>query len=66
MKPLFCQRPDRDAPRMKCGYPLPCPHHTATMDTHGRVALPPEWPSTPAIVRLHDIADTLRKDYPSV
>jgi len=23
-----CQRPDRDEPRITCGYPLPCPHHT--------------------------------------
>lgn len=24
----MCQKPDRDCPRMKCGYPLPCPYHT--------------------------------------
>jgi len=23
----FCQAPDRDAPRIRCGYPLPCPYH---------------------------------------
>lgn len=27
-KQLFCQQPDRDVPKIKCGYPLPCPHHT--------------------------------------
>lgn len=25
---LICKRPDRDAPKLKCGYPLPCPYHT--------------------------------------
>ncbi len=28
----FCQQPDRDEPRIKCGYPVPCPHHTITVD----------------------------------
>lgn len=23
-----CDKPDRDVPKIKCGYPLPCPHHT--------------------------------------
>lgn len=27
-----CQQPDRDVPGIKCGYPLPCPHHTVTVD----------------------------------
>ena len=22
-----CQKPDRDEPKLKCGYPLPCPYH---------------------------------------
>jgi hypothetical protein len=25
---LLCKRPDRDAPKLTCGHPLPCPHHT--------------------------------------
>ncbi len=25
---LWCAKPDRHAPKLKCGYPLPCPHHT--------------------------------------
>ena len=25
---LFCKRPDHDAPKLVCGHPLPCPHHT--------------------------------------
>ena len=27
-----CKHPDRDVPSLVCGYPLPCPHHTATID----------------------------------
>jgi hypothetical protein len=30
---LTCRSPDRDSPRMLCGYPLPCPWHTAIIDT---------------------------------
>lgn len=26
--PGFCDAPDRHEPRIKCGYPMPCPHHT--------------------------------------
>ena len=29
---LTCKQPDRDVPRMMCGYPLPCPHHTLIAD----------------------------------
>lgn len=32
----ICQRPDRHEPRLKCGYPLPCPHHTAVVEVAGR------------------------------
>lgn len=24
-----CRHPDRDTPKLMCGYPLPCPWHTA-------------------------------------
>lgn len=27
-----CRHPDRDVPKLMCGYPLPCPHHTAIID----------------------------------
>ena len=30
---LTCKHPDRDCAKMMCGYPLPCPWHTATIDT---------------------------------
>ena len=28
-----CTKPDRDCPELVCGYPLPCPWHTVTVDT---------------------------------
>jgi len=28
LKAKYCEQPDRHVPRIKCGYPLPCPHHT--------------------------------------
>jgi hypothetical protein len=29
----MCQKPDRDVPGIKCGYPLPCPYHTVILNT---------------------------------
>ncbi len=31
-KSIVCDEPDRDVPKIKCGYPIPCPFHTAIMD----------------------------------
>lgn len=28
-KRSYCKKPDRDVPGIICGYPLPCPYHTA-------------------------------------
>ena len=30
---MNCTKPDRDQPELVCGYPLPCPYHTVTIDT---------------------------------
>lgn len=38
-----CPRGDRDVPGIVCGYPLPCPYHTVTIDlepTPPTVAVP--------------------------
>lgn len=29
---LTCKHPDRNCPKLMCGYPLPCPYHTAQID----------------------------------
>ena len=34
-----CNQPDRDVPGIKCGYPLPCPHHTAIMEVGEEAAV---------------------------
>ena len=36
---LCCTAPDRDAPEMLCGYPLPCPYHTAIIDVSNDPAI---------------------------
>lgn len=28
----MCMHPDRDVPKLKCGYPFPCPWHTAVIE----------------------------------
>lgn len=30
---LYCKRPDHDISSLVCGWPLPCPWHTVTIDT---------------------------------
>ena len=39
-----CKQPDRDAPKMVCGYPLPCPHHAVVMGT-GKLTIPHRSPA---------------------
>jgi hypothetical protein len=42
MKRLVCNQPDHDVPKLRCGAPLPCPYHTATitLDNPPTVAVP--------------------------
>lgn len=28
----FCDKPDRDVPKLTCGYPIPCPYHTVVIE----------------------------------
>jgi hypothetical protein len=49
---LTCNQPDRDEPRIKCGYPLPCPHHTVVIDPIASTVTIPLAPET----RLGQIA----------
>ena len=60
MKAQRCKRPDRHAPRLVCGYPLPCPHHTAAMSLRPvAIELPREPISMAALVRLDEVAEVL-------
>lgn len=64
----MCQRPDRDAPGIICGHPLPCPYHTAVIDATGEVptvtipvtSIPPIDAETLGV--LKDIARTIHKE----
>jgi len=29
---MYCKKPDKDVPGIICGYSLPCPYHTVTID----------------------------------
>ena len=31
-KHATCDKPDVDCPKLVCGYPIPCPHHTYQLD----------------------------------
>jgi hypothetical protein len=34
-----CESPDRDSPKLKCGYPIPCPYHTVISEP-GKLTIP--------------------------
>lgn len=58
----MCRRPDRDEPKLLCGRPLPCPHHTCVVD-ESAVTLPHGVPSgvkDKAKLRLVQIKKALR------
>ena len=39
----FCKLPDRDAPQLECGYPVPCPHHPANVAPPApKMRIPPD------------------------
>ena len=29
---MFCVKPDKDEPKLTCGHPIPCPHHTVIIE----------------------------------
>jgi hypothetical protein len=45
-----CRHPDRDVPKLLCGYPIPCPWHTAIIDTE----------TTPATVTIPVTSDAMK------
>jgi hypothetical protein len=56
-----CLHPDREEPRMMCGYPIPCPFHTAIIHSN-KTPVTVEIPihsdilKSPARERVGDIA----------
>lgn len=60
MRVMYCQQPDRDVPKLTCGYPLPCPWHTAIIE-EDKVTLPRKSLSGYTIAALYKIRDALRR-----
>jgi hypothetical protein len=58
-----CKRPDRDNPKIVCGYPLPCPHHSVVIDlTEDPPVIAKAQhadPSQKTVKRLREIANAL-------
>ncbi len=68
MKQLYCKQPDHDGFGCVCGYPLPCPWHTATIHLDSPVPSV-EIPVTAVSARahagkLHEIAKALTSAKP--
>ena len=60
---LLCKRSDRDVLKMVCGYPLPCPHHTYTLEPDGDVVVPSAalTPKRRVLLRLRRINRVVRR-----
>lgn len=59
-----CRHPDRDCPKLMCGYPLPCPWHTVVIDTERETVTIPfqsDAIKSPARERIGDIARAISK-----
>lgn len=56
--PLTCRAPDRDQPKLVCGYPLPCPFHTVIIEKQ-RLTIP-HGVAVSARPRIKQIARRLR------
>lgn len=67
-KRLVCSQPDRHVPKLPCGWPLPCPWHTAVIHAD-RDPATVEIPTTAHAARsMHDklqrIAQALQEGKP--
>jgi hypothetical protein len=57
-----CTRPDRDEPRLVCGYPLPCPHHTTVIDGEDvYIPVSTSMPSPAAMKRVAEVAGAIQQ-----
>jgi hypothetical protein len=66
MMSKYCNQPDRDVPKLKCGYPLPCPFHTVVVHPgtdRTTLEVPVEANVSETIkARLLDIGDAIGED----
>lgn len=49
----MCDAPDRDVPALKCGYPMPCPHHSVLVVIGEAAEMKP--PETPTLDRMREL-----------
>lgn len=56
-----CRAPDRDQPKLVCGYPLPCPHHTAIIDPGKHEVTIPVAVGANVFMRVNEIADAIKE-----
>ncbi len=60
----YCNHPDRHVPSIECGYPLPCPHHTVTIDVSSNRTIIPHLSraaKAPIRNRVKELSRALRK-----
>ena len=57
-----CTKPDRDNPKLVCGYPIPCPHHTVIIDPPDVIVPPTANLSLNQSRRLAEICKALSDD----
>lgn len=55
----FCDKPDRDSPGTRCGYPMPCPFHTFVIDEASGIILVPECATPDQRKKVRKVGDAL-------
>lgn len=66
MPVLTCKHPDREEPKLMCGYPLLCPWHTAIIDITvdpPTVTIPITSRAIKVRERLGEIAEALKNEH---
>jgi hypothetical protein len=59
-RPPTCTKPDRDVPKVVCGYPIPCPYHTVVIDpAAGEIVVPIRSGAIGQEKRLVEIAEAV-------
>jgi hypothetical protein len=54
-----CRHPDRDFPKMVCGYPLPCPYHTVIINADAKPVVTLTIPVTSDAAQSMTVRDRL-------
>ena len=57
----FCDKRDHDGFNIRCGYPMPCPWHTFTLDEKTGVLRLPEIYTEEQLARAQEVGSALLK-----